>query len=399
MALSLTTRICLRNDTAAKWVEINPTLLAGEIGIEKDTGLFKIGNGTTAYANLPYANQSSSEGGGSSSILISTDGKSISNTSGVIALNNWGKQYYAYDSTTKTYSLQVVDDTHPWKAGLVPRVADDDGNIVLAWFEAGGAVDNSNLLSQLEEIKVEIGEVDSTDISSLWGAINSKVSLSGGTLTGPLVSSDGTELASKKYVGEQISQLNTLKRSIVEELPDAATADTNTIYMVRRSSSLLNNNYEEYMVVDGAFELIGSTAVDLTNYISKPELYTTANIPQFNEDGSISDSGLAAATLLTHLNDTTKHLNSIQAQKLTKLLPIYALDDSLGFDDEGKLKVNSIAAATLPLATQLTAGVVKASEEVTVDENGVLGIGKISVSKLVDDASTELVLFGGSAEK
>lgn len=397
MALSLTTRICLRNDLAAKWIEINPTLLAGEIGIERDTGLFKIGNGTTAFADLPYANASSGSGG--NPVLVSTDGKSITNTSGVIALNNWGKQYYAYDSTTKTYSLQVVDDTHPWKAGLVPRVADDDGNIVLAWFEAGGTVDNSNLLSQLEEVKIEIGEPDSEDTSTLWGAINSKVSLSGGTLLGALISSDGTEFASKKYVGEQISQLNTLKRSIVEELPDAATADANTIYMVKRSSSLLNNNYEEYMVVDGAFELIGSTAVDLTDYLRKPATYTDLNLPMFNNGGEIVDSGIKTEDITSHISDTSIHINSLQKQKLTKLLPIYELDDSLGFTDEGKLKVNSVSAANLPLATKLAAGVVKASDEILVNEDGTMSIGQISISKLTNDDTTELVLFGGNADK
>jgi len=51
-------RIQLRRDTAANWVSSNPTLRAGEIGIETDTLKFKIGNGSspwnsiTAYANV-----------------------------------------------------------------------------------------------------------------------------------------------------------------------------------------------------------------------------------------------------------------------------------------------------------------------------------------------------------
>lgn len=53
----LKTKIVLRNDTAAKWEEIDPTLLEGEIGIENDTGLFKIGDGTTPWSELNYANK------------------------------------------------------------------------------------------------------------------------------------------------------------------------------------------------------------------------------------------------------------------------------------------------------------------------------------------------------
>lgn len=56
MALALTTRICLRNDLAERWASVNPVLLAGEVGVEKDTGLFKIGNGTSTYSELTYAN-------------------------------------------------------------------------------------------------------------------------------------------------------------------------------------------------------------------------------------------------------------------------------------------------------------------------------------------------------
>lgn len=391
MALALTTKICLRNDLAERWASVNPVLLAGEVGVEKDTGLFKIGNGTSTYSELAYANQGSGSGG---STPISTDGKTVINPGNVIALNNWGAQYYAYNSTTNTYSLQVVDETHPWKAGLTPRAAEQDGELVLAWFEA---VDNTTLLSRLEEIEIEVGEPSSTDTSTLWGAINDKISSRGGTLLGSLIAADGTEVASKKYVGEQISQISALKRSIVESLPAIEDADTNTIYMVLKSSSLLNNNYEEYMVVDGAFELIGSTAVDLTDYLKRPTTYTAANLPKFDDNGSIADSGIGTETLLSHLQNTDIHLNSLQKQKLSNLLPIYELDSSLGFTDDGKLKVTSAPAQDLPLATQLTAGAVKASEEITVDDNGVMGIGKISISKLVNDDATELVLFGGSA--
>ena len=51
-------RIQLRRDTAANWVSSNPVLRQGEIGIETDTLLMKLGNGTstwtqiTAYMNI-----------------------------------------------------------------------------------------------------------------------------------------------------------------------------------------------------------------------------------------------------------------------------------------------------------------------------------------------------------
>lgn len=49
------TVIKLRRDTAANWDSINPVLASGEMGVETDTGLHKIGDGITAWGVLPYA--------------------------------------------------------------------------------------------------------------------------------------------------------------------------------------------------------------------------------------------------------------------------------------------------------------------------------------------------------
>ena len=48
-------QIQTRNGTAAQWTSANPTLMAGEIGAETDTGRFKVGNGSTAWNSLGYA--------------------------------------------------------------------------------------------------------------------------------------------------------------------------------------------------------------------------------------------------------------------------------------------------------------------------------------------------------
>lgn len=46
--------IQVRRDTAANWTSVNPTLAAGEVGFESDTGKLKIGNGSTAWSVLEY---------------------------------------------------------------------------------------------------------------------------------------------------------------------------------------------------------------------------------------------------------------------------------------------------------------------------------------------------------
>lgn len=51
----MTSRLQNRRDTAANWTSNNPTLAAGEIGLETDTAKFKMGDGTTAWTSLAYA--------------------------------------------------------------------------------------------------------------------------------------------------------------------------------------------------------------------------------------------------------------------------------------------------------------------------------------------------------
>lgn len=48
-------QIQFRRGTAAAWTAANTVLAEGELGLETDTDLFKIGDGTTAWTSLGYA--------------------------------------------------------------------------------------------------------------------------------------------------------------------------------------------------------------------------------------------------------------------------------------------------------------------------------------------------------
>ena len=73
-------------------------------------------------------------------------------------------------------------------------------------------------------------------------------------------------LATKTYVGEQISNADHLKREIVTEIPKPETADKNTIYMLKIESVTGNDKYREYLLIDGTVQCVGDTSVDLTDY-------------------------------------------------------------------------------------------------------------------------------------
>jgi len=51
-------QLATTTNTAAAWNETNPILFEAEIGIESDTKLFKVGDGITAWRDLPYSKSS-----------------------------------------------------------------------------------------------------------------------------------------------------------------------------------------------------------------------------------------------------------------------------------------------------------------------------------------------------
>lgn len=51
----MASQIQFRRGTAAEWAAANPVLAAGELGVELNTGLTKIGDGATSWTSLAYA--------------------------------------------------------------------------------------------------------------------------------------------------------------------------------------------------------------------------------------------------------------------------------------------------------------------------------------------------------
>lgn len=91
-------RIQLRRGTATEWTAANPTLAPGEMGVELDTGKFKVGNGIQHWVDLPYSSGPPGPGGGGGGqIFLDTDGTPYFDTSasggGSIALDTDGVPY------------------------------------------------------------------------------------------------------------------------------------------------------------------------------------------------------------------------------------------------------------------------------------------------------------------
>ena len=95
------------------------------------------------------------------------------------------------------------------------------------------------------------------------------------TLEGYGITDAYTTTQTDTKIAEAVAAAPHLKREIVEDLPEVGSADANTIYMVPQGDGTVDDpgtaasHYNEYMLINGAFELIGSSQVDLTGYATE----------------------------------------------------------------------------------------------------------------------------------
>ncbi len=89
------------------------------------------------------------------------------------------------------------------------------------------------------------------------------------TLAGYGIDDAYTKKQTDSAISTAVANADHLKREIVASLPEVESADEHTIYMVGTGTGSQDSVYEEYMLINGGFEKIGSSEVDLTNYALK----------------------------------------------------------------------------------------------------------------------------------
>ena len=234
------------------------------------------------------------------------------------------------------------------------------------------------------------------------------------------------------YVAQQIANAGHLKRVIVEQLPDVSIAQANTIYMIKKTgggiASWGKNIYEEYMVIEGEWELLGNSQVDLTDYakieyvdnktkdkadkattlegygitdaFTKGETYSRTEISDLI--GQIT-GGESAADVLAKLNEYTgtnnERVGKVEGRVETLEKAGYQANVIEGIklaDAANALTLNN-KIATIPAAGASQYGLVKLSSEIGVNTAGALEIKIVNMSKIAQGEEDWLILDGGTS--
>lgn len=107
-------------------------------------------------------------------------------------------------------------------------------------------------------------------------------------------------------IQQMIEKASSLKKEVVTSLP--ATGKDDVIYLVKDANGKDNNNYLEYLWLNGKYEFIGSTQVDLSGYMTNEafQLWEHTNTTE------LQDFGIQMAEKLD------KKLNTSDIQEFTQ---------------------------------------------------------------------------------
>lgn len=121
---------------------------------------------------------------------------------------------------------------------------------------------------------------------------------------------DKTEVYNKTEVDSMIADFGGYEVvELVNDEPDVVSPDTKTIYLTKDDSITSGDAYKEWIwkaadpqdpLSTSAWDLIGDTSLDLSDYVRVTAGYTSGNIAQFGDDNTIEDTGYTVSDFLTH---------------------------------------------------------------------------------------------------
>lgn len=234
------------------------------------------------------------------------------------------------------------------------------------------------------------GKADTTALTALQGEVDT---LEGTVATKANAADVYTKGEADGKIAAAVAGASHLKRTIVDALPDAGEADENTIYMVAKDGDTGDQDgYDEYFVIEGAWEKIGDTVVDLTEYAKTADVNSSIEAAKTELTTEINKKvdSVAGSRLMTD-TEGTKLAGIEEGAEVNVIESITAGGEAL--TPSGK-------AIALPLATAAKVGLVKVDNStITVDGDGQIAVGQINLNQVQQTAGDVLILNCGNSVK
>ena len=236
--------------------------------------------------------------------------------------------------------------------------------------------DVTNLGKDLDAVEAIVGKKSTGEGVASTGLIGSVEALEAqdGVLAGEIdaletsLSNVYTKTETNNAIAKAIAEVDHLSRKIVGTLPE--NANENVIYMVLREGGTGQDVYNEYMYINGAWEIIGDTSVDLTGYAKTEDIL----VKSVSADFTVTEVGQ-----LTLNADAAPEIDgsNISNIAISNVDGLEAALNSKVAAEEGK----SLISETLITKVENLAEIKSVSGEFTLT-NGELSVNAIAADKI-----------------
>lgn len=322
-----TVRIQTRRGTAAQWTSANPTLAAGEMGVESDTRKIKIGTGSTAWTSLAYAN------------VVPSD---LTNTLG---------DY-----------LEVAD------RGVANGVASLDAQGQVPINQLGNVIDAApGVLDTLNELAAAIND-DASFVTTINTSIATKLARSGGTMTGVIAMGNnkitGLATPTSDYDASTKKYADDLQTQTVAGIATHASVSTN-VHGVADMSALSTMNYVNTEISAHNTDTTSVHGIADTSVLATASSVAAAVSAEATARAAAITS--AATTAETNLSTHTADTTSVHGISDTSLLALKSEVAAVTAASLGLGNVNNTSDANKPVSTAQAAAISAAQAAAIAD--------------------------------
>jgi hypothetical protein len=342
-----TVRIQIRRGTAAQWTSANPTLAAGEMGVESDTRKTKIGTGSTAWTSLAYAN------------VVPSD---LTNTLG---------DY-----------LEVAD------RGVANGVASLDAQGQVPINQLGNVIDAApGVLDTLNELAAAIND-DASFVTTINTSIATKLALAGGTMTGAIAMGNskitGLATPTADYDASTKKYVDDIQTQTVAGIATHAAVSTN-VHGVADMAALSTMNYVNTEITAHNNDTTSVHGIADTSVLANQTYVTGAVAAEATARGAAITAEAtartaaitaAATTAATNLDTHTADTTSVHGISDTSLLALKSEVAAVTAASLGLGSVTNTSDADKPVstaqATAISAAQAAAIADATSQVNAVI---------------------------
>ena len=371
-----TVRLQLRRGTEAEWDAANPTLAAGEIGIETDTNTFKFGDGSTAWNSLSYALSQTVD----DYILLSTKG--VAN--GVASLDSSGFIPSAQLPPLAKVTVSAVANQAA-RLALTAESGDiaiqsDTGTTYVLSASPASTDGNWKVISATEAISAAIAthEADTTSVhgiadTSILATTTGTQTLTNKTLTSPVINTP-TGITKSDVGLANVDNTTDLNKPVSTATATAiATAKTQAEAYADAAVSILTSASPESLNTlnelaaalndDANFAGTVTTALSLKAPLASPTFTGTVTLPESTSIGNVNNQEIG------YLNGVT---SAVQVQLDAKaplasptLTGTVTLPESTSIGNVSNLEIGYLNGVTSSVQEQIDAKLASATAATT----------------------------------